>query len=121
MKLTKVEQNILPKSTALIVEPKGPWLNLAPIGDRFFVTSPDSGRETPDMIGGVHLPAGALAKMGSYAEVTVESVGPEVKNIERGDRLLVVRPQCQRVNYLGNDYWWTTETAVMGIINRRVP
>lgn len=123
MKLSKVEEKILGSSGAapMLIDPKGPKLNLAPIGDRFFITSPDKGQENPDMVGGVHLPPNSQMRMIAYAEVTVLSVGPDVKGIEKGDCLLVLRPQCQKIVYLGNEYWWTTSTAVMGIISRQVP
>lgn len=98
----------------MIIIPRGQRLNLQPVADRIFITSPDEGSDH-DMIGGVHLP-GNSAMLNAYAEVTIESCGPDVKSVKVGDRVLVVRPQCNKISYQGNHYYFTTEVAVMGIV-----
>ena len=99
-----------------IVQPKGARLNLVPVLDRFFITSPDAGQEEANKVGGIHLPQGSQLGSTGYALVEVGEVGPLCKFVTKGSRILVVRPQCNKVVYDGNEYWFTSEPAIMGIV-----
>lgn len=98
-----------------LILPRGPKLDMQPLFDRIFVGDPDAGAEEPGMIGGIHLPPGQMNSIG-YALIEVIAVGPDVKGIEKGDRVLVARPQVERVNFDGNDYWRTAAPAVIGVV-----
>lgn len=100
----------------LIVSPKGPRLNLTPVFDRFFITSPDAGQEEMGKVGGIHLPENSMVNFASYAVVEVLVAGPKCLAVKAGDRVLVVRPQCNKIVHDGQEYWFTTEQAIMGII-----
>lgn len=110
----KLVAKVVSKPNPLIIVPSSPRLNLQPVFDRIFISSPDEGSDH-DKVGGIHLP-GNSTMMNAYAEVTVEACGPDVKSVAKGDRVLVVRPQCNKISYQGNSYFFTTEVAVMGII-----
>lgn len=100
------------------VTPKGPRLNLQPVQDRITITDPDAG-DTGDLgkIGAIHLPGVTQrTDFNPYAKVIVIAVGPDVKTVKVGDELIVVRPQCTKLAFDGQIYFWTTEAAVMGIV-----
>lgn len=97
------------------VVPKGPPLKLAAVLDRIMVSSPDAGAEEPGMIGGIHV-GESLTRGQGYAVVDVLDVGPDAKGFSVGGRVLVVKAQVQRVNHEGNDYYYTTPVAVIGIV-----
>lgn len=103
-----------PGGDTLIV-PRGPKLDLQPLFDRIFVGDPDAGAEEPGMVGGIHLPPGQMNSIG-YALLEVIAVGPDVKNIEKGNRVLVARPQVELVAFDGNKYWRTAAPAVIGVV-----
>lgn len=98
----------------IFIQGKGPVLNLEPLFDRLFVTSPDKGAEEQNMIGGIVLPGNTT--MTSYAVVDVIAVGPDVKGIVKGDKVMLVRAQVDRVNHDGNDYWRTSAPGVIGVV-----
>lgn len=98
------------------ITPKGPRLNLEPVLDRIAISSPDAGAEEQGMVDGIHLPATAVASFNAYARVKVLAVALGVKSVKVGDEIVVVKPQCQKVVHDGNEYWWTTEVAVIGIV-----
>lgn len=104
-----------PAGAEIFITPKGPKLELQPLFDRIFVSNPDAGAEEPGMVGGIHLPPGHVNHIG-YALLEVHSVGPDVRGIDRGNRILVARPQVERVNFEGNDYWRTAAVAVIGVV-----
>lgn len=96
------------------ITPRGQRLNLQPIGAQLFVEM--GNEDDPQQIGGIHLPVGAQSTFNQFKEVPVVSVGPEVKQVKAGDKVLLARAQVDRVVHEGNDYWRTTETAIIGII-----
>lgn len=108
----------MPGKVIATVTPKGPVLNLQPVQDRIAVTNPDEDDDGEiGKIGAIHLPGSAtLGQFNPYAEVRVLAIGPDVKTVKEGDSVIVVRPQVQKVSFSGNLYYWTSETAVMGII-----
>ncbi len=97
----------------LIIEAKGPRLNIEPIFDHLFVSDPDAGAEEAGMSGGIY--TGRTMKIGC-AVLDVVAAGPLAKFVKKGDRVLLNRPQVEQVVHDGHSYWRTTETAVVGII-----
>lgn len=116
----KLSDKMLLKKGPVIatVTPRGPVLNLAMVQDRIAVTNPDEDEDGElGKVGAIHLPGtSTLSQFNPYAEVRVLAVGPDVKTVKEGDRVIVVRPQVQKVSLNGNLYYWTSETAVMGVI-----
>lgn len=104
-----------PPGGDLVIAPRGPRLDMQPLFDRIFVTNPDSGEDEPGMVGGIHLPPGQINRIG-YALLDVLAIGPDVRGVEKGNKILVARPQVERVNFDGNDYWRTAAPAVIGVI-----
>ncbi len=98
----------------MVITPKGPRLNLEPIGPQMFVAMPN---ETEDeVVGGIHLPAGMRLRFDGFRPVKVIAVGPDVKQVKKDDTVLITRAQVEMVVHDGHQYWRTTETAVIGII-----
>lgn len=98
------------------ITPKGPRLNLEPVLDRVIISSPDEGAEEQGVVDGIHLPQGSVAAFNAYARVKVLAVAPSINSVKVGDEILVVKPQCEKAAFDGNDYWYTTEVAIIGIV-----
>jgi co-chaperonin GroES (HSP10) len=98
-----------------IIDPRGPRLTLAPLFDKMYISNPDDGNEE-GMMDGIHLPQTSMNTMKAYAVVTVESVGPDVKTVQVGDKILIVRAQATQIAFDGNRYWFTAEGAVLGVV-----
>lgn len=99
----------------LVITARGERLPLVPLFDCLFVEDPDGGTDDPGMIGDIHLPPGTINTIG-YALLAVHSTGPDVKGISVGDKVLVSRPQVDKIAFEGNNYFRTRSTAVIGVV-----
>lgn len=110
----RVESVSMPASDTLIT-PRGPRLNLLPIGNKVLVTSPDAGQEEPDLRGGIYVDKNTAAS--AYAVVDVLEVGPEVKPpVVKGGKVVVVRAHVQQAQIDGHAYWQVPADMVVGVV-----
>ncbi len=108
---------LLPPTTPPAPVKKGPRLNLAAVLNYVLLDMPDE--KQPDSVGGIIMPGGYQQPMEAFGVFEVLAVGPDVRTVKKGHRVLVLRPQCEQAFTDGNAYWRTTEQAVHGIVTTR--
>lgn len=95
-----------------VIEPKGPVLKLAATLNYILLDMPNE--LSPETVNGIFV-GKSQKPFTPYALVDVLAVGPDVKSVKVGDRVLVVRPQVDQATFDGNNYYRTTESAVVGV------
>lgn len=106
----------MPSMTPPVPVPKGPRLKLAAVLNYVLLDMPDE--KSPDSVGGIIMPAGYQKPFEMFGVVEVLAVGPDVRTVKPGQRVLICKPQCEQAFFDGNAYFRTTEQAIAGIVMR---
>lgn len=85
-------------------------MKITPLGDRILVKPDD---EAAEQQGGIYLPDSAKEKP---QQGTAVSVGPDVENVKKGDRVLLPRYGGTEVSVKGADHSIFREEDILGIL-----
>jgi len=87
-------------------------MKFKPLKDRCFVKYSENEEKTA---GGLYIPDSAKEKP---QRGTVESVGPEVKEVKKGDEILFDRYSGSKVKLDDNEYLIIKEEDILGILKK---